>query len=364
MGLATNRSEIKVDWLSFVYMPYGIPEYENSDLTAYDFMRLNVPEVNRIIDDNDNTQLSGGNGHYHFSIIWSTGMRIFFDDSRNNMGVYFSVNSDSLYDFFQVILDKTEFTVVDCLMWVKNNHFRISRIDICFDDYSKTYAPGFYADMYSWGLMSTRFRSCGRTKVIKAETVYFGQRSNGKYVRIYDKSAESKGEVDSIRYEVELKQNMARAFCDYYIVNSDKFNFGSWWINNIFKVLDEGDKDTYGQHKSRAAMQEDWAKFVKDCFNEKIEFHKLKITPGTKPVSCEKALKFMAVSVAPLINSLSEFYGRENIMFLLESVVKKSSKHKQYKADYEKHQTVDPDESLLEICNEFIFDISSGEIST
>ena len=46
-----------------------------------------------------------------------------------------------------------------------------------------------------------------QTGQLAGDTAYFGKRGNhgsGRYVRFYDKGLESNGEVDSIRYEVEL----------------------------------------------------------------------------------------------------------------------------------------------------------------
>jgi DNA relaxase NicK len=81
-----------------------------------------------------------------------------------------------------------------------------SRVDIAIDDYSKGLKLSDLEDACKNGNYSG-FKECKTTvnygKKHNGWTVNLGARSGEKFVRIYDKFAESKGEINCIRYEVE-----------------------------------------------------------------------------------------------------------------------------------------------------------------
>lgn len=88
-----------------------------------------------------------------------------------------------------------------------------SRIDICLDDFTKklTYENIFVAleaGNHSGFQKSNIIRNFGSRG---GWTANLGSRESEHYVRIYDKFAESKGLVDSIRWESEFKHKKAQA---------------------------------------------------------------------------------------------------------------------------------------------------------
>jgi hypothetical protein len=97
--------------------------------------------------------------------------------------------------------------------------FKCSRIDLAFDDYEKIIRPlevKEHADRGSYnGFRKHRpVEERKRNGTCLGEGVYFGTRGKnggGKYLRCYAKDIESKGETDSIRWEVEFSKKKANS---------------------------------------------------------------------------------------------------------------------------------------------------------
>lgn len=87
-----------------------------------------------------------------------------------------------------------------------------SRIDFACDDYSKKL---FTIDNLRLASETGNFSGCRATSTsVKTSgdggwLVTFGQRSNSRYCRFYNKSIESKGAIDSHRFEAEYKDTYA-----------------------------------------------------------------------------------------------------------------------------------------------------------
>lgn len=94
------------------------------------------------------------------------------------------------------------------------------RIDVFFDDYKHLIEPTDLHDIIKRndfsGFRKTHIKQTMMSKEILHDEVSFGSRNGngtGKYLRVYDKRLESKGEKDCVRWEVEFTQPKAdRAF--------------------------------------------------------------------------------------------------------------------------------------------------------
>ncbi len=92
--------------------------------------------------------------------------------------------------------------------------YRCTRLDWAIDDYERTLSldriaaecsAGSYIGASSYRDYKSQVKGakqCGRT-------IYIGSPQSDKQVRIYDKSVESSGEIDSIRYEVQWRGRLA-----------------------------------------------------------------------------------------------------------------------------------------------------------
>lgn len=144
-----------------------------------------------------------------------------------------------------------------------------SRIDICLDDYTKRLTfENIWAALESGN--HSGFRTSHAIKNFGNKrggwTVNLGSRQSSHFVRIYDKSAESKGRIDSIRWESEFKHEKAQAifkslaaattcvdalklvkgytfgkfhFIDKTNKNLDRCNALDWWLDFLLFVMHE-----------------------------------------------------------------------------------------------------------------------------
>ena len=88
------------------------------------------------------------------------------------------------------------------------------RFDGAIDDYSKTLSLDAVkaaqdANNFAHAEVIGYHESGERGKRERGKTITFGSRTSESYLRVYDKSIESHGEIDAIRYEVEFKGDKA-----------------------------------------------------------------------------------------------------------------------------------------------------------
>jgi hypothetical protein len=89
---------------------------------------------------------------------------------------------------------------------------RASRIDLCIDLYDAGQAAHRVAEAALTGKTRQTSRKVTVVQSAKGDggcTTYFGSRQSHKFVRIYDKDAESKGEISCTRMECEMHSNTA-----------------------------------------------------------------------------------------------------------------------------------------------------------
>lgn len=109
----------------------------------------------------------------------------------------------SLYQFFRDL--STKF------------YFKSTRLDLCFDDYEKTIGPEEVLEhakngsVVGYRVFEDDFKYNNKGE-LQGGTVYFGLRGkngSGKFTKCYEKELESKGEVKSIRWEVQFSKAKA-----------------------------------------------------------------------------------------------------------------------------------------------------------
>jgi len=171
-------------------------------------------------------------------------------DSKNH-DVLFSIPSKvlsgcssyfSLFRFFRMLVK-----------W----DFKPTRIDVAADDYSKSLSPDIIKSAYIQGLLHGA-RTCSEVRNWSDDgfTIYLGSKKSDKLVRYYNKSVESKGEIDSFRFETVLRDDYAVGFWKILklILSSNQENclkeekdyieLLSWSLNSIDFYSLSGDKNS------------------------------------------------------------------------------------------------------------------------
>lgn len=268
-----------IDWLAFTYKP-DINLFEDrfgkgsaAGLTDIDMFFIEFPEFDALKSE---FLILNTFSHYE-KVIGFLGVsdtcRISFntpDYTSVAMGVNVSVPSHGLEWLFELFgLKKDDDDAVQQLFSIlKYRQCSCSRIDLCFDDYTKTFRPSNYIAWWFSGSIRSHFRkiqtaSSGREV---GNTFYLGSRSTGRYLRIYDKDVESNGEIDAVRYEFELHVKYAKDMFEYLIEHSC-IEFDSY-LRTFLEVIDP---TTCPSNKSYCSLLPEWEEWLRNHkFNEEL----------------------------------------------------------------------------------------------
>ena len=158
------------------------------------------------------------------------------------------------------------------MIWCNLNLFGLScsRIDIAVDDFSKQLQlielqgaceRGDYAG----------FRKCKSTinwgSKHNGWTVNLGSREGEKYIRIYDKFAESNGEIDSIRFEAELSGDISNSLFKLILeFPQNETEYQQELINyavGTVSFLEKNDRNL--SRNLLLKWWDDWLNYLKSC---------------------------------------------------------------------------------------------------
>lgn len=174
-------------------------------------------------------ELPYGLWFYDRSVKWPNGVMLNYHSDRDRLPI---TNGRIAVEIPGSALDgyDTEL-IVSLLRGLRSLDFQASRLDVYADDHERTmtsptwlYASVHEDDLFGGAIRRdyTGFRTCTRHVISGKDgrtydEVAFGRRGqngSGKYLRIYDKKLESKGEIDAIRMELELSNERARTAVD------------------------------------------------------------------------------------------------------------------------------------------------------
>ena len=201
-------SNFSLDWLSFTY----------KNNSSYDLLSDFWQAFPELTEYKMQMFIVGGRNFSH-GLCLDNYLTIRYDEEQNGKGINVEIPSHGLQYAFKLFGCET---VRDMFKLLSERGCTPSRIDICMDDYTKKYKPSYYYKKFLSGSLVTKMRT---VKMVhsgdgQGETFYLGDRRK-KMLRIYDKSVESKGEIDAIRYEIEMHANSAKSFWFHIIDNAE-----------------------------------------------------------------------------------------------------------------------------------------------
>lgn len=180
-----------------------------------------------------------GNGYTDFMILYCRCTDTAGLDYAFRQGVNISIPGHYIKTFAEVLgfdTDVDDF-IPQFFSFLRDHGFHASRIDIAFDDFSKTVRPfQIGQEMFNSNVIS-KYRNwsfTGSEHQIGC-TFYIGDRKQ-KMLRIYDKDYESKGTVDSVRYEAEFHEKHAKHLFNEIADNTFNFNFKTSILDTFFKL--------------------------------------------------------------------------------------------------------------------------------
>lgn len=143
-----------------------------------------------------------------------------------------------------------------------------SRIDLALDDFSKRYSAFWYGQRMMNGDIISNFSKYSIVSSLRdtGSTFYLGDRKK-RYLRIYDKWYESKGEVDSVRYEIESHENYAKQLFNDICDIGMHFNFFDFLLQ-FLKISDLcPDHDEWFEHFRQGQFSEELPTLTIPKFN-------------------------------------------------------------------------------------------------
>lgn len=98
------------------------------------------------------------------------------------------------------------------LSWVLENNGKVTRIDLACDDSEESPNPEQLRSWCNEGQLVTRYR---RRNSLEnhgdgSVTNYFGSMRSDRYIRVYDKTKETKGNIKATRWEIVLRKEYAQ----------------------------------------------------------------------------------------------------------------------------------------------------------
>jgi hypothetical protein len=216
-----------------------------------------------------------------------------------------------IYAGGQVLGAATHKAAHDAFTWLGYAyHFEGKRFDVAIDDYDK----GTPLEAVEAAAIAGNYAYCASHQIMESarrgenpgKTVYFGSPKSNKRVRCYDKSVESGGEIDAIRWEVQLRDDKA----DYAITRwltlepSDLTGEGARFLASLVTggvhLCDRSDNE---KNIDRCEVLPFWADFLARAAEG------LRIPCPKKAPLLERSLEWLQNQVAPTLGVVRRVFG-------------------------------------------------------
>lgn len=312
------KMDFTIDWLEFTYL---CPE-NLAGCSVWENFLDEFPEFEELLDDMVLLE-KGRNGYTHV-FAFTDEFSIGYNPDEERLGVHVTFPAHGLYRIMQIFLldDISEYADAAALFYIlKARNCKISRLDLAYDDYTKTFTPH---DFMRWKMnerISTQCKCCGfmMSEATKGGTFYLGKRGKGRFLRIYDKEYESKGVINSIRYEFELRQEWASLIQDK-IINQDDFSIadlieGMFYITNEYEL--SGNYVTDNKRKSRAGVDEKWQLFLDSIRTIRKRHVEIKVCNVKKHNSFDKKEEWIKTQVLPTLFMFTEVVGMDKLLEMI-----------------------------------------------
>lgn len=302
-----------VDWLEFTYK---VPEGCNG-MSVWNNFLADFPEFEERLSDM--VPREKGLFGYTDVLMYYDELMIGFNPEHPEFGVHVIFNGSGMYrvcEFFGLKNFTEYIEAAKVFNILKERSCTITRIDIAYDDYNKTFKA---KDFYRWHAMDRISTKCQRFSVDGSEqndglTFCLGKRGdsgNGRFLRIYDKGYESHGKIDSTRYEFELRREWA-AKITHMVIHDEHFSFADlledmFYITNEYDISD--DKSVNKTRKFRAGEFDKWTLFLETIRKTQDSCVEIKIDTVKRENSFERKRDWLKLQVMPSLFMFVAVYG-------------------------------------------------------
>lgn len=186
--------------------------------------------------------------------------------------------------------------------------FKCSRIDPCIDDFTKTITPHLIRETVEAGNQKgfssnpyTQWHSSGEVLAEKSCSYYVGRRGksgSGKVVRCYTKYLESKGEIDSVRFEIEMSEEYSRNLFSCLAMSHTAL-WSTIIVSCITGAVDFVDR-SFSSCLAECPRLDWWEKIVGDDAS-------IKVSKPRKLKSIKKSINWIKRQVSPTLSIVLDY---------------------------------------------------------
>lgn len=201
------------------------------------------------------------------------------------------------------------------LEWILEKEGHLTRLDIAGDDTDKRVRPRDLKKFCEEGQLVTHYKTVWLHDNImggRGSTIYFGSSSSDRRIRVYDKDIESGGMNDSVRWEIQLRNEMADKGASHILHSK---SFGDAFKSTLVDMIDFREKNTIETEKRKRTK---W-------FNSIVEdAKKADYTIPSSLITIESMEKWLEKQVAPSLAAVTTAKGGD--LSYIESIIEKGRK--------------------------------------
>lgn len=199
---------------------------------------------------------------------------------------------------------------------------RCSRLDVALDDHEKqiplSVVEQARCDRNFFNVRSTSVvKSDDVSSNEKGQTIYFGSRQSEAFMRVYDKTVESKGERLGNRWESEFKGAKADEICRQWLaaMDTDESRASRLLVDVVLGTVDFRDRSKGKKNRDRCPLLS-W--FAEMC--EMLAAVPVRLRVPRPKQTMQRTVDYLKRSVAPSIASLSKALGSQFSGFLRDLI--------------------------------------------
>lgn len=221
--MAILQNNLTIDWLELTLLR---PTYSKKII---DKVSLNIEDFKKLE--------TGLNGYKDRYICQNTGA-VFLENGSREMGEHLTLSGSACRYYYNFIDDLTSLTY----LLAHDPAINITRLDLALDIFNKGLFDKCLAeykkDNFVCKFKTTKHLETKKAGVTTGGTLYFGSRSSQVMIRIYDKAAEQKKDLDWTRIEIVIKKDYAKkALVESYSKGGIKYLYFGL-INNYLRFVD------------------------------------------------------------------------------------------------------------------------------
>lgn len=240
--MAILCDNLSIDWLEVTQLKPTYPKI------LIDKLGLNVEDLKKLE--------TGLNGYKDRFICQNSGA-VFLENGTAEMGEHLTLSGSACRYYYNFIEDLTGMAY----LLAHDPLINITRLDLALDVFDKKLfskcLEEYKKDNFLCKFKTTKHLETKKAGVTTGGTLYFGSRSSQVMIRIYDKGAEQKKEIDWTRIEIVIKKDYAKKaleesyskggikylyfglinnylrFVDYKETNISRSPTASWWLDIV-----------------------------------------------------------------------------------------------------------------------------------